>query len=125
MLYSRMFFGNPSPFARLAPPFLALTCTKESGVQPPPPVNVCFVAFFSGDAAALSDFQPSTIDYHQAAQNDDPSRIVILSDEPERRISLAPPTINISSRINSYAKVARNSSAMNTYAMLELKSHSE
>jgi hypothetical protein len=59
------------------------------------------------------------------AQNDDPSRIVILSDEPERRISLMPPTINISSRINSYAKVIYNSSAMNTYAMLELQSLSE
>jgi hypothetical protein len=119
-----MFFGNPSPFARLAPPFSALTCTKESDV-PPASVTVYFVAFFGGGAAALSDFQPSTIDYHQAAQNDDPSRIVILSDEPERRISLTPPTINISSRINSYAKVARNSSAMNTYAILELGSHSE
>lgn len=70
MLYSRMFFGNPSSFARLVPLFSALTCTKESGVQPARPVTVCLVAFFAGDTAALSDFQPSTVDYHQAAQNE-------------------------------------------------------
>jgi hypothetical protein len=123
MLYLRMFFGNPCVFSFpiFASPF----------VHPSPPVNAYFVAFFGGDAAVLSNSQLSTTSYQllrvspQAAQNDDPCRIVILSDEPERRISLMPSTVNISSRINTYVKVLRNSSAMNTYAMLGLGSPSE
>jgi hypothetical protein len=69
-----MFFGNPSPFARSAPPFSALTCTKESGVQPAPPVNAYFVAFFRGDAAVLSDVQLSTIDYQPQCLSPQPTQ---------------------------------------------------
>jgi hypothetical protein len=76
----------------------------------------------------------------QVSQNDDPPRIVILSSgeshqqdelspvntvEPERRISLMPPTVNISSRINTYAEVTHNSLEMNTYAIRQIRSRSE
>jgi hypothetical protein len=106
-----MFFGNHSPVARLAPPFSALASFR------PRPLSTFTSSLSSPVTAVLSTFQLSTINCQplrlspQAAQNDDPCGIVILRD--------------ISSRINSYVKFLRNSSAMNTYAMRELRSHSE